>query len=95
MGCLVYDIKERKRNMMVPLHAARISDLGLGDRLHVQCVCQSLVISPPHSLLEGMALRPDYRIADLAPRLRCRKCGKVVVSVRSTKQFGGNNAAGK
>jgi hypothetical protein len=71
---------------MIPLPDARISDLGPNDELRVRCACQSLTIFPRRYLLEGLKLRPDDRIVDLAPRMRCRQCGergKVVVSVRS------------
>jgi hypothetical protein len=35
---------------MVPYPDARISDFGPDDRLHVQCVCQRVVIIPPRIL---------------------------------------------
>ncbi len=70
---------------MVPLHAARISDLGPDDWVRVECVCQSVVIFPPRYLVEELRLSPNAKILDLERRLRCRQCGergKAVVSVK-------------
>ena len=44
---------------MVPHPDARISDLGPDDRLHLQCVCQRVVIIPPRVLLHDMRLPLD------------------------------------
>jgi hypothetical protein len=70
---------------MVPLYAARVSDLGPGDFLRLECACGHETLIPASSLLHGLRLAPDDRVTDVAPRLRCRECderGKVVVSVR-------------
>jgi hypothetical protein len=48
--------------------------------------------SSPRLLLQEMRLRPDDRIADLAPRQRCRECaelGKVAASIRWWPRSGG------
>lgn len=70
---------------MVPLYAARVSDLGPGDFVRVECVCGHDEIVPASNLVQGLRLGPDERITDLAPRLRCRECdakGKAVVSIK-------------
>ena len=70
---------------MVPLYAARVSDLQPGDFVRVECVCGHEELIPDVSLTQGLRLGPDERITDLAPRLRCRECdtkGRAVVSVR-------------
>jgi hypothetical protein len=70
---------------MVPLYAARVSDLVRGDFVRVECACGHDEIIPAATLTQGLRLAPDDKIVDLGPRLRCRECderGKVVVSVR-------------
>jgi hypothetical protein len=69
---------------VVPLYAARIADLGPGDLLVVECVCGHAERLTARMLATGGAGAED-KIADLAPRLRCRECddrGKVVMSIR-------------
>ena len=70
---------------MATLYDPRVADLVSGDFLHVHCACGHEMLIPSAALLQQMRLRRDDRIADLAPRLRCRECderGKVVVSIR-------------
>lgn len=70
---------------MVPLYAARVSDLQPGDYVRVECVCGHEELIPALALTQGVRLAPDQKILDLAPRLRCRECdqkGRAVVSVR-------------
>lgn len=71
---------------MVPLYAARVSDLGPGDFVRVWCVsCGHEAFLPPTTLLHGLHLRPETLVLDLEPKLRCRECdekGKALVSVR-------------
>jgi hypothetical protein len=70
---------------MVPFYAARVSDLGTGDFVRVECACGHQELIPAMALTQGLRLSPDARIVDLEPRLRCRECdakGKAVVSVR-------------
>jgi hypothetical protein len=73
---------------VVPLYAARIEDLRLGDFVVVECACgHSGLIHP--SALPSLGLRPAERIVDLSPRLRCRECdlkGKGVVSIKWGKE---------
>ncbi len=59
---------------MVPLYAARVGDLKPGDFVQVECgVCGHDGLIHP-AALPLLGLRPDERITDLAPRLRCREC---------------------
>ena len=70
---------------MVPLYAARVEDLKPGDFVFSQCACGHSMTLPPNSLCDGLRLSADFKIADLAPRLRCRECderGHAVVSIR-------------
>ena len=70
---------------MVSLYSARVSDLKPGDLVRVECTCGHEELIPAMALSQGLRLRPDERIVDLEPRLRCRECdakGKAVVSVR-------------
>jgi hypothetical protein len=70
---------------MVPLYAARVSDLGPGDFLRVECACGHDALIHPSAPTQSLRLRPEEKILDLAPRMRCRECdawGKVAVGVR-------------
>jgi len=72
---------------MRPLYAAKLEDLGPapGDFVLVQCgACGHDGLVHPGAL-PSLGLRPDERVVNLAPRLRCRECdakGKAVVSIR-------------
>jgi hypothetical protein len=70
---------------MLPLYAARIEDLGLGDFLKFDCAaCHHVALLTPEALL-GAGLRPSAKLLDLKGRLRCvgygRK-GRAVVSIK-------------
>ena len=72
---------------MVPLYAARIEDLGVGDFVQVRCIaCGHDELIPKTSLLlHGLRLPPTTLVLDLEPRLRCRECdarGKAVLSIK-------------
>lgn len=70
---------------IVPLYAARVSDLKTGDLVLVECACGHSMTLPPSSLSDGLRLSADFKIVDLAPRLRCCECnkrGRAVVSIR-------------
>jgi hypothetical protein len=71
---------------MVPLYAARVSDLGAGDFVCVECTaCGHDLMIAAATLRDGLRLGPDDRITDLERRLRCRECdakGRAVVSIR-------------
>jgi hypothetical protein len=76
---------------MLPLYAARVTDLKPGDFVIVECAsCGHDGLIHP-AALPSLGLGPNERSVDLAPRLRCRECdqkGKAVVSVR----WGAGNA---
>jgi len=43
------------------------------------------MLIPPIALMQGLRLKPEDLVLDLAPRLRCRECdakGRAVVSVK-------------
>jgi hypothetical protein len=55
---------------MVPLYAARVSDLGPGDFVHVECTaCRHGLMIAASTLTHGLRLGPDVRITDLEPRM--------------------------
>lgn len=65
---------------VVPLYAARITDLGPGDFPVVESLCGHAERLTARMLATAGA-GADDKIANLAPRLRCRECddrGKVV-----------------
>jgi hypothetical protein len=69
---------------VVPLYAARVCDLKPGDFVVIECECGHDGLIHP-AALPTLGLQPHERIADLAPRLRCRECdgkGKAVVSIK-------------
>lgn len=69
---------------MVPLYAARLSDLGAGDLVEIECSCgHALVLTP--RMLANAGVKPDDKVLDFQHRARCRECdarGKAVVSIR-------------
>lgn len=67
------------------MYAARVCDLRPGDFVRIECICGHDEMIPASALTQGLRLGTDERIADLAPRLRCRECdakGKAVVSIK-------------
>jgi hypothetical protein len=74
---------------MLPLYAARISDLGPGDFVKVDCVARHHVaLLPPEALLRA-GPSPAAKVLDLKGRLRCRGCGRkgrAVVSIKCRGQ---------
>ena len=57
---------------MVPLYAAKIEDLGPGDRVKVDCAaCSHTALLTPASLVR-LGLEPCVRVLDLKDRVRCR-----------------------
>jgi len=69
---------------MRALYDARISDLGRGDVVLVECSCgRSEALTA--AMLKTAGVVPDSKVLDLGRRLRCRECderGRVVVSIR-------------
>ncbi len=81
--CRTYNERE-SLTLMRPLYDARVSDLGPGDLVAVECACghaETLTAS----MLTSAGVAPYFKVQDLGPRLRCRECderGRAVVSVR-------------
>lgn len=66
---------------MVPLYAARASDLGPGDFVQVECSCGHTELLTA-AMLATAGVAPDRKILDLGTRMRCRECderGRAVV----------------
>jgi hypothetical protein len=70
---------------MLPLYAARIEDLGLGDFVKVDCAaCHHVALLTPDALMRA-GLSPAAKVLDLKGRRRCRGCGKrgrAVISIK-------------
>jgi len=67
---------------MVSLYAARISDLGPGDFVQVECGCGHSELLTA-AMLATAGVGPDQKVLDLKTRLKCRECrwrGRAVVS---------------
>ena len=71
---------------MVPLYAARVSDLGPGDFVKVECIaCGYDLLITGQRIATGAGAASLHARVDLARRFRCRECdarGKVVVSIK-------------
>jgi hypothetical protein len=69
---------------MLPLYAARIENLEVGDFVKVDCAaCHHVALLTPEALLRA-GLSPGAKVLDLKGRLRCRGCGRkgrAVVSI--------------
>lgn len=78
---------------MVPLYDARVSDLGPGDFVRVECPCgHTELLSAPILATAGVA--PDRKVLDLGSRMRCRECdkrGRAAVSVRWAASIRGSD----
>ena len=73
---------------MLPLYAARISDLGPGDFVKVDCVARHHVaLLPPEALLRA-GRSTGAKILNLKGQLRCRGCGRKGPAVVSIKWRG-------
>ena len=69
---------------MRPLYDARISDLGVGDFVKVECACGHAELLTG-KMLSTAGLPPYTVILDRRRRLRCRECdrrGHVDISIR-------------
>ena len=69
---------------MVPIYAARIEDLGLGDFVQIECACGHVMLLAPQ-MLATAGVSPDQKVLDLQSRVRCRECdarGRAVVSIK-------------
>ena len=70
--------------VMVPDRVACVSDLKPGDWVALNCACGHATYLPPYALVEGLWMKPQDRLTDLAFRLSCGSCrrpGVAVVSV--------------
>lgn len=69
---------------MRPFYDARVSDLGPGDLVAVECGCghtETLTAS----MLTTAGVKPSVKVLDLGRRLRCRECdakGRALVSIK-------------
>jgi hypothetical protein len=69
---------------MVPLYAARLSNLGPNDFLQAECACGHLERLTP-AMLATAGVAPYTPVPDLKLRLKCRECrwkGRGVVSIK-------------
>jgi hypothetical protein len=70
---------------MLPLYAARIEDLGVGDFVKIDCAaCHHVGLLTPEALLR-LGLSSAVKVLDVKGRLRCRGCGRkgrAVVSIK-------------
>jgi hypothetical protein len=69
---------------MVPLYAARLSDLGPDDFLQVECACGHLEHLTA-AMLTTAGVAPYTPVLDLKRRLKCKSCrwrGRAIVSVK-------------
>ena len=70
--------------MVVPFYAARVSDLGPGDFVQVECACGHIERLTA-AMLTAAGVAPNGKVQDLGTRMRCRECdekGRAVVSIR-------------
>jgi ribosomal protein S27E len=70
---------------LVPLYAARIENLGLGDFVKVDCAACGHTALLTSAFLARLGLEPRVRVLDLKDRVRCRGCGvrgRAVVSIK-------------
>jgi hypothetical protein len=69
---------------MVSLYAAKVSDLGRGDFVSIECPCGHTELLTP-VMLATAGVTPDQKVLDLGSRMRCRECderGRAVVSIK-------------
>ena len=69
---------------VVPFYAARVSDLGPRDFVHVECACGHIERLTP-AMLTTAGIRRDAKVQGLGSRMRCRECfekGRAVISIR-------------
>ena len=73
---------------MVPLYAARLEDLGLGNLVRLECACGRTAVFTP-AMLRTAGVEPAEKVVDLESRFRCRECdarGKAAVSIKWERQ---------
>ena len=68
----------------MPFYAARLSDLGPGECVHVECACGHTERLTAAMLMTA-GVGPDETVQGLESRMRCRECdekGRAVTSIR-------------
>ena len=68
----------------MPFYAARLSDLGPGDFVQVECACGHTERLTAAMLMTA-GVGPDETVQGLESRMRCRECdekGRAVTSIR-------------
>jgi hypothetical protein len=68
---------------VVPFYAARVSDLGPGDFVQVQCACGHTERLTAAMLITA-GVRLEERVQGLGSRMRCRECdkkGRALISI--------------
>ena len=82
---IVGENEVRTRSAAVrPFYDARVSDLGPGDFVQVECACSHSELLT-RAMLTTAGLAPHDVIKDLARRMRCRECdekGRVDISIK-------------
>jgi len=58
---------------MRPLYDARVSDLGPGDLVKVECACGHAELLTA-AMLATAGVGPERKVLDLGARMRCREC---------------------
>jgi len=69
---------------MVPLYAARVSDLGPGNFVSIECPCGHTELLTAQ-MLATARVAPEQKVLDPGDRMRCRECderGRAVVSIK-------------
>jgi hypothetical protein len=69
---------------VVPVYAARVSDLGPSDIVQVECTCGHAERLTAAMLITA-GVGPDCKVENLTSRMRCRECdenGRAVISIR-------------
>jgi hypothetical protein len=80
---------------VVPFYAARVSDLGPFDFVHVECACghtERLTAA----MLGTAGVGLDEKVQNLGSRMRCRECdekGRAVISIRWAIKSGKQSSA--
>src|SRR5207302_2319146 len=74
---------------VVPFYAARVSDLGPGDLVQVECACGHTERLTAAMLITA-GVGPDERVQGLERRMRkCDEKGRAVISIRCATNFCG------
>jgi hypothetical protein len=69
---------------VVPFYAVRVSDLGAGNFVRIECACGH-VERLTAAMLTTAGVGPQEKVQGLESRMRCRECdekGRAVISIR-------------